>query len=305
MSAYKLSFFTGLTLSFSMVGAIAGPYQNMFVFGDSYSDTGYGYVDGNGPTSVAYLAQDMGISFTYAGAPNSSGKGLNFAVSGAQTGFGTGFEVAPGQVLGYGMLNQVADFKQLVDHNDITFNPANTLFFIAGGLNDSSLPTSTTLSNITSQFQTLYDLGARSFQLALLPTDIPAFSVVGTRLDAAYRTLLPKLQSMFFDANISFSNWGLYYDKIITNPSSYGITNTTDACAGREIFGQDTTPCATPDTYFFYHDSHPSTAVHKIVGDLMYQDLVLAAIPEPSTGALMLGGIGFLGLVARRKVART
>ena len=53
----KTAALLGLTLA-SLTGAMAatGPYDNLFVFGDSYSDTGYGYVDGNGPTAVAYMA---------------------------------------------------------------------------------------------------------------------------------------------------------------------------------------------------------------------------------------------------------
>jgi hypothetical protein len=66
----------------------AHPYTMLYVFGDSYSDSGSGYVDGNGPTSVVSLAQRLGIPLTYYGDPCSTGKGLNFAVSAAQTGEG-------------------------------------------------------------------------------------------------------------------------------------------------------------------------------------------------------------------------
>jgi phospholipase/lecithinase/hemolysin len=34
--------------------------DRMYVFGDSYSDIGEGYLDGNGPTAVAYLADRLG-----------------------------------------------------------------------------------------------------------------------------------------------------------------------------------------------------------------------------------------------------
>jgi cholinesterase len=30
-------------------------YSRLYVFGDSYSDIGAGYIDGNGPTAIAYL----------------------------------------------------------------------------------------------------------------------------------------------------------------------------------------------------------------------------------------------------------
>jgi phospholipase/lecithinase/hemolysin len=36
-------------------------YSRLFVFGDSYSDIGAGYIDGNGPTAVAYLGWLMGL----------------------------------------------------------------------------------------------------------------------------------------------------------------------------------------------------------------------------------------------------
>ena len=35
--------------------------HDMYVFGDSYSDIGAGYIDGNGPTAVAYLGWLMGL----------------------------------------------------------------------------------------------------------------------------------------------------------------------------------------------------------------------------------------------------
>ena len=44
--------------------AASGPttrYSRLYVFGDSYSDIGAGYIDGNGPTAVAYLGWLMGL----------------------------------------------------------------------------------------------------------------------------------------------------------------------------------------------------------------------------------------------------
>jgi len=57
------------------------------------------------------------------------------------------------------------------------------------------------------------------------------------------------------------------------NPAQYGITNWTDRCAGRALFGEDATPCASPDSYFFYHQGHPSTAVHRIVARELAREL--------------------------------
>src|SRR3954463_337639 len=88
----------------SVVGA--APYDRIYVFGDSYSDTGAGYLDGNGPTAVAYLAERLGIPLLPSNDSKADGKSLNFAVSGAGTGSGPGRRVKDA-FLSLGMRNQV------------------------------------------------------------------------------------------------------------------------------------------------------------------------------------------------------
>ena len=56
-------------------------YSRLYVFGDSYSDIGAGYVDGNGPTAVAYLGWLMGLQVASSKAPNAAAKSLVFAVA--------------------------------------------------------------------------------------------------------------------------------------------------------------------------------------------------------------------------------
>ena len=88
-------------------------YSRLYVFGDSYSDIGAGYIDGNGPTAVAYLGWLMGLQVASNKAANAAGKSLVFAVSGAGTGEGAGRHVKEA-LLGYGMMNQVRDFAARV-----------------------------------------------------------------------------------------------------------------------------------------------------------------------------------------------
>src|SRR5580704_4831005 len=85
------------------------PYTNLYVFGDSYSDTGAGFLYSDGPTAVAYLAQRLNIPFTFYRDPASKGKGLNFAVSGAKTGSNPG-EQQGTAIFRLGMKEQVAEF---------------------------------------------------------------------------------------------------------------------------------------------------------------------------------------------------
>ena len=238
-------------------------------------------MDGDGPTAVAYLAQNLGIHLLPSNAPHISGESLDFAISGARTGEGAGSKTA-GALLGYGMQNQVNDFAALVHSHKIKLAPKTTLFFIAGGLNDSKLPTETTVANLKGEIKTLYALGARHFELALMPTAIPNFSAVGQRLNPALALIPQQLAAELPLAKISLSQWGPFFDEVMQNPAQYGILNTTDACAGRAIFHQDTTECHSPADHFYYHAGHPSTAVHKIVGEKLYRELLTAPPPPAS-----------------------
>jgi phospholipase/lecithinase/hemolysin len=80
--------------------------------------------------------------------------------------------------------------------------------------------------------------------------------------------------------SIHLSHWGPFYDEVMHNPAKYGITDTTDACAGRAIFNQDTTPCSNPAAHYYHHSGHPSTAVHKIVGNMLYQEVLKLPAPK-------------------------
>jgi phospholipase/lecithinase/hemolysin len=254
------------------------PYTQLYVFGDSYSDSGSGYLDTNGPTAVAYLAQRLGIPFTWYGDPGSKGKGLNFAISGAGSGAGAGRRYPTGEMLGIGMKNQVDQFAAFTKTGDIPkFDPAQTLFFFAGGLNDRGKPDGYTRTNIEAEIDELYALGARRFMVALLPTKIPQFATAGTMFNPELAKIPGEELAKHPDIRIANSNWGSFLDEVMSNPGKYGITDTTHPCAGRAIHHEDTTPCATPDAHFFYHEGHPSTAVHKAVGEMLYTEATTKA----------------------------
>ena len=275
-----------LLLAFAIICALtahpatgSGPttrYSRLYVFGDSYSDIGAGYIDGNGPTAVAYLAWLMGLQVAPGNTARAADKSLVFAVSGAGTGEGKGSQVKE-VLLGYGMVNQVRDFAARVKSGVITFDPQTTLFFLAGGLNDSRQETAATLANLRQQLQILREHGGRHFTIAVLPTKIPQFAAVGLRLNPAYEQFVREEAGAAGGLDLWLNHWGAAFDEVMLDPAAYGIVNTTDACAGRAIFNEDATPVGDPSTYFFYHEGHPSTAVHRIVGRHLFEEVAAHA----------------------------
>jgi cholinesterase len=274
--------FLSLVAGFVICGPAraAGPWNALYVFGDSYSDSGAGYVDADGPTAVVYLARGLQIPFTYCSDADRTGKSLNFAVSGAKTGEGEGFQIACksrgiGEKLQCrGIQNQVRDFFSRVQSGEIKFSPDHTLFFIAGGLNDGKLPTKETIANLKAAIGTLYTVGARHIFVALLPTRIPPFRDVGLRLNPALQQIPGDIHLAGLDVRLS--HWGEFFDEILEHPTNYGLKNTTDACAGRALFDEDPTPKGDASTYYYYHPGHPSTAVHRVVGEALLREALAA-----------------------------
>ena len=235
------------------------------------------------------MAQDFGITLTTSKNTDPGTDGVNFAESGARVFVGP----KPPATQPRSLTQQVAEFQNYVDTDTVTFNPSTSLFFLLGGLNDHNLVTSAQVNAATaSQVATLYSLGARIFEIALLPASVPAFTDSADNFNPGYEALVPELQAEYPDATFNLSNWGPDYDTIHDNPSQYGLTNTTDPC---NSFGASPT-CSTPNTYFYYYVDHPSTYVHQIVGDELYNEVLglSSPVPEPSTWAMMV--LGFLGL---------
>jgi cholinesterase len=268
-----IDLFYGWLESSGFVASRQQAFTRMYVFGDSYSDTGAGYLDGNGPTAVAYLARHLGLKLALPSDPDANSQSLNFAVSGAQTGRGQGRKVKDA-LLGRGMADQVDEFVARVQSQTLTFDADHTFFFLAGGLNDRRLPSAETVTNLKGEIRKLYGVGARYFFLALLPTAIPEFADVGRRLNPDLQLIPNELQAELPGAHVRLSHWGEFFDDVMSNPSQYGIQNIKDACAGRAIFNEDSSPCANPEAHYYYHIGHPSTAVHKVVGEKLYAEMV-------------------------------
>jgi phospholipase/lecithinase/hemolysin len=306
----------GLILGWPASMLLAGPFSKIVVFGDSLSDTGNAfsfagtgagsfynpmtglfptppYFNGrhsNGPVFVESLASELGMSSP---APFPLG-GTNFAFGGAETGsgFSSTFGVPNiGEQIG---LFQTRGNTLGGDELIVVYGGANDFQF--GGQTDPSV----SVANLESALLRLAGLGGVNFLIPNLPplgltpfarargleAQLNALTVAfNGQLDEA----LNRLESSSPALRISrLDVFGLTLQGI-ANPGAFGLTNVTDPA-----FNRDTgTVVPNPDEYFFWDEVHPTARAHEILG----RAAAATVVPEPSSLALALLGLGATGLV--------
>lgn len=278
---YRRFFFAVLALVATVHGVAAAdgalPYERLYVFGDSYSDTGAGHVEGNGPTAVWYLARNMGLrlqapSFRHQRFPADAS--LNFAVSAAATGHHDGFPLPGDALLGMGISNQVDAFVQQVQSGALRFEGDRTLFLYAGGLNDQASSNEQVRANVLASLEQLRGAGARHIRVARLPELIPFYSAVARRLNPVLADVTTLMRARHPDLDIRQSQWGAHFDAVLRHPRDYGLQDTVSLCAGHRFLKWELRPCDSEDLYFYYREGHPSRATHEVVGRLLYAELL-------------------------------
>ena len=306
-------------------------YDEIYVFGDSLSDTGnvfnvtkgaippsQTYFNGrfsNGPVWVEYLASDLGLTFN----PKT-----NFAYGGATTGFkNIGISSLPG------LQQQINSFTSA----KLYANP-NALYIIWAGVNDYldyffvTIPDSTppvtqvitqAVYNLSASLTSLAAVGAKNIMVVNLP-DLGKFPVIGnnnqvstlmsTSINIHNSSLTAYLnflsQQLSPDINIIPLDVNSLVNRIIADPGEFGFTNVTESCVGNLSVVRINIPpqrvACTPDKFLFWDQVHPTTATHQLIGELAFSVLKPASVPEPSTvlGLLGLANLGAVLLLKRR-----
>jgi phospholipase/lecithinase/hemolysin len=298
-----------LALSLGAPGAGAVPFSSIVAFGDSLSDNGnlfaatgqppFPYFNGrfsNGPVAVEVMAATLGVPL------------LDFAWGGATSGFGNVADGGTPLTAGaFGLPGVATQAIQYAASVGIGGADPNALYVIWGGANDllfdvsGPIPAASRISFITAG---LALLGAKHILVPNLPdlgktpsvvADGPVASLLGTAgsiaFNASLKNQLDDLDGLLAGVNVyQFNTFSLFND-VRANPGAYGFSNVTDPCFnGASV-------CANPDEYLFWDGVHPTARAHGILAGQF-----IAAVPEPSTYALMAAGLVFVLVVARRRL---
>ncbi|MFN6526142.1 SGNH/GDSL hydrolase family protein [Nostoc sp. ChiSLP03a] len=299
---------------------LAKDYDEIYVFGDSFSDTGnvFNATNGivppnppyfnerfsNGSVWVEYLASDLGLTFN----PKT-----NFAFGGATTGLkNIGISTLPG------LQQQINSFTKANPSAD-----PNSLYILWAGVNDyldyffQSTPNPTqSVTNLSTAVKSLAAVGAKDIMVLNLP-DLGKFPVTSgnSQISSLLSTFTSKhnsnlttnlkllSQELNPNVNIIPLDVNSLFNQIIAKPEEFNLTNGTDSCIGDspvvsiEITTQPV--MCISDKFLFWDEVHPTTAAHQLIGKLAFSALEPIPVPEPSA---VLGVLVFsVGAVSLQK----
>jgi phospholipase/lecithinase/hemolysin len=317
--------------------AVAAPYSQFVVFGDSLSDPGnaqalssgnfppsppYAGSFTNGPSAAQYMAAQLGVPVTL-GWPAATATSNNYAVGGARNGSGNyNIEIGnpPGLGAAFPVLAQTGLQRQIeryaVQQGMAVPNAAQTLFMVWGGPNDIFLGAETfadpavfvpqAILALRDDLLMLAGMGARNIlvpgmaDLGLTPEarGLGPVAMAGlSALSAAYNGGVSQLL-----VSLEAALAPLDVDLIGFDTAAFFQQITTDPSAYGFTNTTDSClytggPLPGCDGYLYFDRVHPTTAAHR----LLAQQFAAAAVPAPATSALVALALLSLVLVRRRR----
>ncbi len=289
-----------LVLSIPTALLAGQPYERLYVFGDSLSDTGnlasiVGHFPeppyhqdrvSNGLLSVEIMANELGLPLTTSLHLLGPAVGNNYAVAGASAARSEPIDLNA----------QVALF--LANHGGVA--PDNTLYVMFIGGNDIRKARDTVdwlaatqkveeaAQTVATQIQVLAASGAKHWLVVNAPdigripetrliaaatgaSELPARA---TALSILFNDALKqRLHQLGDDNGVEVERFDLYtlFGRIIEKGDKLGFSNTTDPCFSSQL-GEFTPGCNYGynfSQYIFFDEIHPTARVHAMVGEAM------------------------------------
>ena len=307
-SPYRRLAVTALAAFACMAGPLlAGPPQEVTVFGDSLSDPGNVFAL-TGTVSNTPYAVIPSAPYTTGGHHFSNGKtwieqrpggdvnaqssGPAYQVRGVFTNYAVGgarARPASGGLVQGDLTVQVQNY--LADFGGAARPGATHVIFIggndirdalqAGGGMPSFLILSAAVDAVAANIQTLYLAGARRFVVVNGPDLglVPAVRLTGDPVTITGATLLSAGYNVGLAAAVTALSAGLpgihialvdlfgFLDGVVADPGKYGLTDVTDMCITPGVKGN--AKCSNPNDYLFWDGIHPTTAGHALLADLI------------------------------------
>jgi outer membrane lipase/esterase len=306
--------------------ASASSYTGLFIFGDSLSDPG-NLANSGVPANPG---QVISSNFYIPDSPYASGQFTNgdvwaysFAsalglapyaapavLHGGNFAFGGARVNKDGTDLPPSLATQTSMFLGGIGTRDLS----GDLFVVAGGGNDardalelaakSAKPVDVIAAAAAKYAKQTGDIVDR-LQAAgaknIIVWDIPNLGLVpAIASQGPAATFLGGVTSAFMSGALAarmsdedgvklFDVFGLL-TQVALKPSVFGLTNVEDAC------GNPLAAC-NPSTALFWDGIHPTATVHAILA----QQMLLTAVPEPGTWAMLAAGLLLVGLRAGRR----
>ncbi|MGZ8273658.1 MAG: SGNH/GDSL hydrolase family protein [Burkholderiaceae bacterium] len=242
----------------------------------------------NGPLYVQTVAARYGIPLAA-----SSAGGFNFGIGGATTG------VIPTDTVAQKIPNMQLQTEQFLQRVGFQANPQHLYIVDGAALGNNvrrvltlvqanpalaaTLPTQAVTQAATDIFNVvarLYAAGARhvvvtnSVNLGLVPAIAGSGASaiqLGTAMAAGFNGALatqvvPGLRAASPGLNLYYVDLGALSAEIAAAPANFGLTNIQAPCY--PFFSAPAAPvCATPNTYLWWDELHPTAAVHAIAAD--------------------------------------
>ncbi|MDZ8241174.1 MAG: SGNH/GDSL hydrolase family protein [Nostoc sp. ChiQUE01a] len=310
--------------------ASAASFDQLYVFGDSLSDTGNIYkatgktfplsppnFEGrfsNGPVWVDYLGDQLGlkptlvsdIDFTTIPPTPFPTQGINFAFGGSSSGLGNAFVPDPNLP---GVLKQVLGFAATLQANNQTADP-DALYTLWAGANDlffvNSEDSTTPITNISLALNTLVGVGAKNIIVFNLPDlgQLPAAKIndrnpttLSKSVSEFNLSLAGTVSALSQNPNLNIISVDTF--SLFNQASAFGFTNVTESCLSRPDI------CNPVENKFLVWDGfHPTTAAHKVIADTALAAIEAKSVPESSTGLgtlLAIATFGAVGILKRQQ----